>query len=112
MRSIARWTESYRPKGLQVLPRTLQRQRTGSRRDGETRTQLDKRPALPQVEGATSKSGDRNQKSKVVASADGAQPRTPADSGGNMGTAPRRATNVDDRRRLCTDSESIRNGFF
>ena len=48
--------------------------------------------ATPQMEGATSKSGDRNPTSKAVAGNDGAQSRTPADNGGNMGTAPRRAT--------------------
>ena len=54
----------------------------------------------------------RNQESEVVAGNDGAQPHTLADNGGNMGTAPRRATNTDDRRCLCTYSEPFRSFFL
>ena len=49
---------------------------------------------------------------KVVAGNDGTQPRTPADNGGNMVTAPRRATNVDIRRCLSAHSKPFRSGFL
>ena len=43
-----------------------------------------------------------------MASNDGAQPRTPADNGGNVVTASRRGTNIDGRRLRSTYSEPIR----
>ena len=65
------------------------------------------RDAVPRVEGATSTSGDRNQKSEVLAGNDGAQPRTPADNGGDTETAPRRASNIDGRRRLSAPTANL-----
>ena len=73
----------------------------------ESCTQLDQRPAPPHVEG-----GDRNQKSKVVADHDGAQPRTLADNGGHLETASKRGTHIDGRRLLSIFSEPIRSVFF
>ena len=59
-----------------------------------------------------SQRGDRNQKSKVVAGNDGAQSRTLADSGGDLGTAPTRGTNIDGRRLLSAFSEPFLSGLF
>ena len=63
-------------------------------------TQLDQRPAPPQVEVATSARGD------------GAQSRTLADNGGNMVTTARRSPNIDNKRRLSAHSEPFLGGFL
>ena len=63
----------------------------------ESRAQLDQRSAPSQVESAPRTSRDRNQKSKMGAGNDEAQPRTLADNGGDLGTASRRGTNIDGR---------------
>ena len=103
--------ESAGQKSMPIPTRLIEWQGIRNRSEREARTQLDQRPAYAQVESVTSTSGDCDSTSEMVAGDDGAQPRTFTDNGGNMGTASRRGTNVDDRRICGTNSESFAVAF-
>ena len=112
IRSLTGRTEPAGQESMSIL--TCPSEGKGIRNccEREARTQLDQRPAPAQVESATSASGDHYSTSEMVASDDGAQPRTFTDNGGNMVTASRRGTNVDGRGFSGTNSEPVRSGFF
>ena len=95
VRSIARWIESDRQKGLQHSPReglVVTPRRRATDAVGQNAQLLHKWKVLP------ARAEIAIRRVKVVAGNVGTQPRTPANNGDNMERAPRRATNADDRR--------------